>query len=65
MEQNYENLAKLLVGHSVSLKKGEKVLIDNTEVPDDMTVALVRAVRDAGGVPFVQTSQAKIGRELM
>ena len=45
MEQNYENLAKLLVGHSVCLKKGEKVLIDNTEVPDDMTVALVRAVR--------------------
>ena len=32
MEQNYTKLADLLVRHSVSLQKGEKVLIDNTEV---------------------------------
>ena len=29
MEQNYTKLADLLVRHSVSLQKGEKVLIDN------------------------------------
>ena len=65
MEQNYTKLADLLIRHSVSLKKGEKVLIDNTEVPDNMTIALVRAVREYGGVPFVQTSQSRVGREIM
>ena len=65
MEQSYEKLADLLVRHSVSLKKGEKVLIDNTEVPENMTIALVRAVREYGGIPFVQTSQSRIGREIM
>ena len=65
MEQNYTKLADLLIRHSVSLKKGEKVLIDNTEVPDNMTIALVRAVREYGGIPFVQTSQSRVGREIM
>ena len=65
METKYKNLADLLVRHSVSLQKGEKVLIDNTEVPDNMTIALVRAVREYGGIPFVQTSQSRVGREIM
>jgi hypothetical protein len=30
-----------------------------------MTIALVRAVREYGGIPFVQTSQSRIGREIM
>jgi len=59
-----DKLAGLLVGYSVSLKPGEKVLIDVFDTPPEMTVALVRAARMAGGVPFVNINQARVSREL-
>jgi aminopeptidase len=57
-------LAKNLIGFSIALKKGERVLIDAFEVPDDMVVALVRAARAVGAVPLVQTHRTRIAREL-
>lgn len=57
-------LAKNLIGFSVALKKGERVLIDAFEVPDDMVVALIRAARAVGAVPLVQTHRTRIAREL-
>jgi aminopeptidase len=57
-------LARNLIGFSIALKKGEKVLIDAFEVPDDMVVALVRAARAVGAVPLVQTHRTRIAREL-
>ena len=46
MEQNYTKLAdSLLVRHSVSLK-GEKVLMNLLKLAENMTIALVRAVRE-------------------
>jgi aminopeptidase len=40
------------------------VLIDAFDIPAEMTVALVRAVRAHGGIPFVQTHQARVSREM-
>ena len=57
-------LAKLLVEYSIKLKPDERVLIDAFDIPEEMTVALVRAVRDAKGVPFVQINQNRVSREL-
>jgi aminopeptidase len=57
-------LAKNLIGFSIAMKKGERVLIDAFEVPDDMVVALVRAARAVGAVPLVQTHRTRIAREL-
>src|SRR5205807_9752083 len=34
------------------------------DIPDEMTVALIRAVRKAGGVPFAQTYQTRVNRAL-
>ncbi len=53
-----------LINFSTKLGKGEKVLIDAFDIPPEMTVALVRAARDAGAVPFVQTHQARVSREM-
>ena len=63
-DQRFDRLAKLLVEYSIRLKRNEKVLIEAFDIPDEMTVALVRAVRNAGGVPFAQVYHAPVNRAL-
>ncbi|NBV85611.1 MAG: aminopeptidase [Verrucomicrobia bacterium] len=59
-----DKLAGLLVSFSTALKKGERALIDAFDIPPEMTIALVRAVRNAGALPFVQLHQSAVSREL-
>jgi aminopeptidase len=59
-----DTLAKLLVGYSIQLKRDEKVLIEAFDVPDEMTIALVRAARNVGAIPFVQIHRARVNRVL-
>src|SRR5437868_5489018 len=63
-DPRFDKLAKLLVEYSTRLKKNENVLIEGFDVPDEMVVALVRAARKAGAVPFVQVQHGRISREL-
>src|SRR5207244_251133 len=63
-DARFANLAKLLLEYSVRLKRTETVLIEAFDIPDEMTVALIRAVRKAGGVPFAQTYQTRVNRAL-
>jgi aminopeptidase len=46
------------------LKRGETVLIESFDIPDEMTIALVRAARKAGAIPFTQVQHARISREV-
>ncbi|MGJ8641430.1 MAG: aminopeptidase [Opitutaceae bacterium] len=64
MEPNYTKLAKVLTGFSTNLQKGERVLIDAFDIPEAMVVALVRAARECGAIPFVNIQRARISREL-
>ena len=63
-DARFDKLAKLLVEYSIRLKRNETVLIEGFDVPDEMIVALVRAVRNAGGVPFAQVYHARVNRAL-
>jgi len=63
-DPRYDLLAKNLIGFSVALKKGERVLIDAFDIPDEMVVALIRAARAAGGVPMVQLHHGRVAREM-
>jgi aminopeptidase len=63
-DERFDDLAKLLVEYSVRLRRNETVLIEAFDVPDEMTVALVRAVRKAGGVPFAQVYHARVNRAM-
>jgi aminopeptidase len=65
MEPNYSKLAAVLTGFSTNLQKGERVLIDAFDIPEAMVVALVRAARERGAVPFVNLQRARISRELV
>lgn len=61
----YARLADILVRHSTRLLPGEKVLLDAFDIPEDMLISLVRAVRSVEAVPFVQINRAGVTRELM
>jgi aminopeptidase len=63
-DARFDKLARLLVGYSIRLKRNENVLIEAFDIPDEMAIALVRAVRKAGGVPFVQLQHARVSRAL-
>jgi aminopeptidase len=60
----FEKLAALLVEYSTRLKRNEHVLIEAFDTPDEMTIALIRAVRKVGAIPFVQVQRAQINREM-
>src|SRR5213079_554985 len=63
-DARFDDLAKLLVEYSIRLKRNETVLIEAFDTPDEMTVALIRAARNAGGVPFAQVYHARVNRAL-
>ena len=60
-----DGLARQLTRYSTGLKKGERVLIDLTDVPEELGVALVRAARERGALPFVRMGAGKVSRELL
>src|ERR1700734_3473026 len=63
-DPRFDKLAHGLVNFSTKLGKGDKVLIDTFDVPDEMTIALIRAARAAGAIPLVQTQHTRITREI-
>lgn len=65
MDNRYIKLADLLVKHSLKLKKGEKILIELTDTPDELAVALLRSARKQGALPFIEMKHSKINRELI
>jgi aminopeptidase len=62
-DPRYKKLADLLVNYSTELKKGDRILLDMIDVPDEFTIELIRAVRKAGATPFVETRHTRVGRE--
>ena len=61
----YKKLAKLLVNYSTQVKKGDRVLLDMIDVPDEFSIELMRAVRAAGGTPLVEVRHTRISREMV
>ncbi|RYD78441.1 MAG: aminopeptidase [Verrucomicrobiaceae bacterium] len=62
-DPRFDKLARLLVGYSTNLQKGDRVLIDASDIPSEMTVALIRATHEIGAQPFVQVNQGRVTRE--
>lgn len=63
-DPRFDKLARLLVEYSTRLKPNENVLIESFDVPDAMTIALVRAARNAKAIPFVQVQRATVNRAI-
>lgn len=64
LDLRMQKLARLLVNYSCKVQPQERVQIDAYDIPDDMTIALVRAVVEAGGLPFVENIHPRVRRVL-
>jgi aminopeptidase len=64
-DPRFTKLAKLLVHYSTQVKKGDRVLLDMIDVPDEFAIELMRTVRAAGGTPFIEVRHTRITREIL
>jgi aminopeptidase len=64
-DPRYKKLAKLLVEYSTRLGKGDRVLLDMIDVPDDFSVELMRAARAVGATPIIEVRHTRINREML
>jgi aminopeptidase len=64
-DPRYQKLAKLLVNYSTQVKKGDRVLLDMIDVPDEFSIELMRAIRAGGGTPFIEVRHTRITREIL
>src|SRR5437588_2330061 len=60
----FDKLAKLLVEYSTRLRRNETVLIEAFDVPDEMPIAPIQAIRKVGAIPFVQIHRSRVSRAL-
>jgi aminopeptidase len=64
-DPRYPQLARLLVEYSCQLKKGDAILLDMVDIPDEFTVELMRACRAAGAAPLVEVRHTRVTREIL
>lgn len=64
-DPRFAKLADLLINYSCSVKKGENVMLDMIDVPDEFTVELMRATRKAGATPIVEVRHSRVTREVL
>ncbi len=65
LDPRITRLAEILITHSVRLGKGEHLLIETFDAPDEIAIALIRAARKAGGHPHVALRHNLITRALV
>jgi len=64
-DPRFKKLAKLLVEYSTALERGERVLLDMIDVPDEFSIELMRAARHVGATPLIEVRHTRINREIM
>jgi aminopeptidase len=64
-DPRYKKLAKLLVEYSTKLGKGDRVLLEMIDVPDDFSIELMRAARAMGATPVIEVRHTRINREML
>ncbi len=60
-----KRLAQVIVEHSLGLKPGERVLMDYADVPQEMVLAMARAVHGRGAQLFLEARVPRVERELL
>jgi len=65
IDNRMKQLCGTLVNYSMRVQKGERVLIENFDCPEELSMQLVKAVYAAGGVPFCVSRSARVQRALL
>jgi len=58
-------LAQNLVRYSCDVQKGEKVLIEATDIDSPLVTSLIKEIYERGGYPFVASYDSKIQRAIL
>lgn len=61
----FDQLASQIVNYSLHISSGERVLIELTDVPDEVGIALIQAIRARGASPFLRLNHASLTREML
>lgn len=65
MDSRIRKLAKTLINYSISLQKGEKVLIEAKNINNSLVTALVEEAFKVGAYPFVELQDNRITRTVL
>jgi len=65
MDPRYKKLAQILCRYSMSLEKGDRVLVDAIAIPEEMLIALIREAKRCGADVFVETYMRRVRNELL
>ena len=64
-DPRFQALAAQLAGYSTALRPGDRVLLELTDIPEEMGIALIREARHAGAMPFLRLNQSLLNREML
>ncbi len=64
-DARYKKLADLLVFYSTKVRRGDVVLLEMIDIPDDFSIELLRSVRRAGGTPLIEVRHSRVAREML
>ena len=59
-----DKFARVLVNHSTKVKPGDKVLIEVFDTPHEVTLSIIEAVFQAGGIPILEMKSNHVQRKL-
>ena len=65
MKNICEKYAKLLVGYSLGLKKGDKFLIRSSYLAEDLVKEVYREALAAGALPELKIDLAEMGEKII
>lgn len=63
-DPRFEQLAEVLVRHSVRVQPGDWVLVEATDVPEEFLCVLIARVAEARGIPLIETKHLRVMRAL-
>lgn len=64
LDPRIQQLADVLIRHSVQVQPGDRVLLEAFDIPPEATAHMVRALAEAGAIPVVETRHNRVLREL-
>lgn len=64
LDPRVQQLADILVNHSVAARPGDRVLLEAFDIPPEVTSALARSLAESGAIPLVETRHNRVLREI-
>ncbi len=64
-DPRFQALAAQLTQYSTALRAKDRVMVQLTDIPEEMGIALIRAIRAAGAFPFLHDNRSRLSREML